>query len=165
MVRALRRHRKGRPFESGRAHIIFLFINMLKFFSGRQQKIINSEEDSSINEWIEHENHEEGQLSIDVYQADEKIIIQSTIAGAKAEDLKISLHHDLLSIHGTRKQPQTLSDDDYLYRECYWGPFSRSIILPAEVDSHKIEANLENGVLTITLYKSKSKKVEVSFQN
>ncbi len=137
---------------------------MLKFFSGRQQKLISSEESSSINEWIDQEAHEDGQLSIDVYQTSKKIVIQSTIAGAKAEDLKISLHHDLLSIHGTRKQPQSLSDEDYLYRECYWGPFSRSIILPTEVDSHKIEALLENGVLTITLQKSKTEEISVSSQ-
>lgn len=134
---------------------------MLKFFSGRQQKFINTEESSSLSEWIDEENHEEGQLSIDVYQTSTKIIIQSTIAGAKAEDLKISLHHDLLSIHGTRKQPQVLAEENYLYRECYWGPFSRSIILPSEVDNKKIEAQLENGVLTITLHKSKAQEIPV----
>lgn len=135
---------------------------MLKFFSSKKAHLINTEDTSSIGEWIEQEQIAEGQLSIDVYQTNKKIVIQSTIAGAKAEDLKISLHHDLLSIHGTRQQPQKLEEDAYLYRECYWGPFSRTIILPAEVDHHKVEATLENGVLTITLYKSPSAHIPVS---
>lgn len=138
---------------------------MLKFFSGRKQNFINTGENSSINEWMNQENNEEGQLSIDVYQTTNKIVIQSTIAGAKAEDLKISLHHDLLTIHGTRKHPQILSEESYLYRECYWGPFSRSVIIPTEVDSKKIEAELKNGVLTITLHKSKAQEIPVSFQD
>jgi len=137
---------------------------MLKFFSGRQKHLIATEENSAISDWMEKEAAPEGQLSIDVYQTDRKIIIQSTIAGAKPEDLKVSLHHDLLTIHGTRSQPQAVSEEQYLYKECYWGPFSRSIILPAEVDAHKVEADLENGVLTITLIKTHPENIAVNFK-
>lgn len=137
---------------------------MLKFLSGRKQHLITAEDTSAISDWMEKEASSEGQLSVDVYHTDEKIIIQSTIAGAKPEDLKISLHHDLLTIHGTRKQPQEVGEDQYLYRECYWGPFSRSIILPAEVNSRQVEANLENGVLTITLVKTNPENISVNFK-
>jgi HSP20 family protein len=137
---------------------------MLKFFSGRKRHIITSEDSSSISEWMDHETVSEGQLSIDVYQNEKTIVIQSTIAGAKPENLKISLHHDLLTIHGTREQNQAITEENYLYRECYWGPFSRSVILPAEVDNRKVEANLENGVLTITLHKIKAEEIPVSFK-
>ena len=138
---------------------------MLKFFSGRQRHLIKSEDNSAISDWMEKEAAAEGQLSVDIYHTDKKIVIQSTIAGARPEDLKISLHHDLLTIHGTRLQPQSVADDQYLYKECYWGPFSRSVILPAEVDSRKVEAALENGVLTITLTKTKPEKIAVNFKN
>ncbi|MBN2884352.1 Hsp20/alpha crystallin family protein [Patescibacteria group bacterium] len=138
---------------------------MLNFFSARKNKLIINEETSAVNDWIEKEGISEGQLSIDVYHTDKKIIIQSTIAGAQPEDLKISLHHDLLTIHGTRKQPQTVNEDQYLYRECYWGPFSRSIILPAQVDNRKVEAIIENGVLTITLTKVESENITVNFKS
>lgn len=138
---------------------------MLKFFSGRQRHLIQSEDNSAISDWMEKEAAAEGQLSVDIYHTDKKIVIQSTIAGARPEDLKISLHHDLLTIHGTRLQPQSVADDQYLYKECYWGPFSRSVILPAEVDSRKVEAALENGVLTITLTKTKPEKIAVNFKN
>ncbi|MFA5886872.1 MAG: Hsp20/alpha crystallin family protein [Patescibacteria group bacterium] len=120
----------------------------------------------SITEWLDYEEPEsEGQLAIDVYQTDKKIIIQSTIAGAKPEDLKISLHNDLLTIRGTRLSGGEINNNDYLYRECYWGAFSRSIILPAEVDSKHVEAELENGVLTITLYKHQPDKIEIKIKD
>jgi HSP20 family protein len=107
------------------------------------------------DEWLDYEEPEtEGQLAIDVYQTADKIIIKSTIAGVQPEDLKISLHHDLLTIRGTRSAGAEVREDDYLYRECYWGNFSRSVILPAEVDGQRVEAELENGVLTITLHKN-----------
>jgi HSP20 family protein len=116
--------------------------------------------------WLDYEEPDiEGQLSIDVYQDGEKIIVKSTIAGTKPEDLKISLHHDLLTIKGSRTAGQDIKDENYLYRECYWGSFSRSIILPTEVDNKRVEAELENGVLTITLYKSALGPIDVKVKD
>jgi HSP20 family protein len=117
---------------------------------------------NEMESWINNENLEmEGQLSIDVYQNKNKIIIKSTIAGVKSEDLKISLHHDLLTIKGLRESEKNIREEDYLFKECYWGSFSRSIILPSEVDEKRVEAELENGILTISLYKTNPEKIEV----
>lgn len=135
---------------------------MLKIFKSSEPK--NNFVDEPIPDsagWDDGEQVE-GQLAIDVYQTDNKIIIKSTIAGVKAEDLKISLHHDLLSIKGERHLTENISDDDYLFRECYWGNFSRSIILPAEVDAKKIEAVLDNGILTIALEKIKTEPINIA---
>jgi HSP20 family protein len=135
---------------------------MLFHKKNNNQPLIKESNEPSIVEWLNYEEPEtEGQLAIDVFQADKKIIIKSTIAGAKPEDLKISLHHDLLSIKGHRSVKEEVREEDYLYRECYWGSFSRSIILPAEVDSKRVEAELESGVLTITLYKNNPSQIEV----
>jgi HSP20 family protein len=123
---------------------------------------LQTDTDETVTDWLSDvEPETEGQLAIDVYQNAKKIVIKSTIAGVKPEDLKISLHHDLLTIKGTREADRSIKEDDYLYRECYWGSFSRSVILPAEVDGRKVEAELENGVLTITLYKTESPRIEV----
>lgn len=113
---------------------------------------------------IDEQDQVEGQLAIDVFQTNNNIIIKSTVAGVNPEDLKISLHNDLLTIKGVRKMKDSVSEKDYLYQECYWGSFSRSIILPAEVDSRKVEAEIENGILTITLTKSKKEKIEVKLK-
>ena len=116
--------------------------------------------------WLNYDDPEtEGQLAIDVYQSNKKIIIKSTIAGVKPENLKISLHHDLLTIRGSRSSDDSINEEDYLYRECYWGNFSRSIILPAEVDNKRVEAELENGVLTITLYKNNPSQIAIKVKD
>lgn len=119
-----------------------------------------TEESSGLyesEEWLE-EDYEEGQLSIDVYQTPGSLIVKSTIAGVKPEDIDISINNDMLTIRGKREMGETVRDEDYLYRECYWGNFSRSIILPLEVEADNVEACLQNGVLTITLPKAKSAK-------
>lgn len=128
--------------------------------------LLQENKEPSIAEWLNYEEPEtEGQLAIDVFQTSKKIIIKSTIAGVKPEDLKISLHHDLLTIKGHRSIKEEVKEEDYLYRECYWGSFSRSIILPAEVDNHRVEAELESGVLTINLYKNNPGQIEVKVKD
>lgn len=137
------------------------------FFSRQNHKqtghnLVREEGRAAISEWLDYEEPEtEGQLAIDVFQTEKKIIVKSTIAGVRPEDLKISLHHDLLTIKGHRQIKEEIKDEDYLYQECYWGSFSRSIILPSEVDNKRVEAELENGVLTITLYKTHTGHIEV----
>lgn len=106
----------------------------------------------------------EGQLSIDVFQTPSDIVIKSTIAGVKPENLDIAITNDMVTIRGRRESDENLETDDYFYQECYWGPFSRSIILPADVQTEKSLATLKNGVLTIKLPKSekiKTKKIEI----
>ncbi len=99
------------------------------------------------------EQPEEGQLSVDVFQTQDKLIVKSTIAGVKPEDINISVENDVLTIRGSRKYDEQVSAEDYYYQECYWGNFSRSIVLPVPVDTEKIEATLKNGVLTINMPK------------
>lgn len=106
----------------------------------------------------------EGQLTIDVYQTETEIVIKSTIAGVKPEDLDVSISNDMLTIKGDRKNEEMVDDNSYYYRECYWGSFSRSVVLPMDVLAEKIDAMLKNGILTIRLPKAditKTKKIQV----
>lgn len=107
-------------------------------------------------EWLD-QDAEEGQLSVDVYQEGDTIIVKSTIAGIEPEDVDISIVNDMLTIRGTRKQEKSRSSRDYFFQECYWGAFSRSIILPVEVDVKKIDATIKNGILTIVLPRAQAK--------
>jgi HSP20 family protein len=135
---------------------------MLFHKKNNKPSLLQENKEPSIVEWLNYEEPEtEGQLAIDVFQTNKKIIIKSTIAGVRPEDLKISLHNDLLTIKGKRSIKEEVKEEDYLYRECYWGSFSRSIILPAEVDNKQVEAELESGVLTITLHKNNPSQIEV----
>lgn len=106
----------------------------------------------------------EGQLTIDVYQTATDIVIESAIAGVDPEDLDINVTTDSVSIIGRRRREKTVKEDDYFYRECYWGKFSRSIILPQEINPEDSRVTLKNGILTILLpklNKRKSKKLKV----
>ena len=109
-------------------------------------------------DWVDSGDSYEGQLSVDVYQTPDSVVIKSTIAGVKPEDVDVSIENDMLTIRGQRKQEETIDEGDYFYQECYWGGFSRSIILPVEVVTDKIDASLRDGVLTVTLPKAKKSK-------
>ena len=108
------------------------------------------------HQWFE-ENYE-GELSVDVYETPADIVIRSTIAGVRPEDLEIYLQDDLLTIRGSRHQELETSAE-YYCKECYWGGFSRSIVLPVEVQSEKVDATLTEGVLTIRLPKVQKSKI------
>ena len=129
-------------------------------FAKNNQALIDENNYPSITEWT-GEKDLENQLAIDVYQTPKEIIIKADVAGVKSEDLKISLHNDLLNIKCKKTNNITVSEEDYFYKECRFGTFSRSIILPAEVDNHQVDATLENGVLNIVLHKINPSKIEV----
>ena len=106
----------------------------------------------------------EGQLTLDVYQTPTEILVESPIAGVAPEDLDISITSETVTIKGKREREHHVRSEDYVYQECYWGRFSRSVVLPQEVDADRAEASIKNGVLTIRLPKlnrSKSKKLKV----
>lgn len=100
----------------------------------------------------------EGQLAIDVYETPSEIVIKSTIAGVKADDLDIGIEENTVNIRGARHNEERVRGEDYFYQECYWGAFSRSIILPTEVDNENASAALQDGILTIRLPKIKKQK-------
>jgi len=103
------------------------------------------------SEWIE--GGEEGELTVDVFQTPDEIIIQSTVAGVKPDELDVTITQDMVTLKGKRQKAQEISEKDYFYQELYWGSFSRSILLPQEVDADAAQATLKNGLITIRLPK------------
>jgi len=109
--------------------------------------------------WLE--GQDEGQLAVDVFETEGEIVVKSAIAGVKEEDLEVFLHNDMLTIRGQRTHDSEPSAR-YAVRECHWGPFSRSLILPKEIDADRIAATLKNGIMTVRLPKiERSKKIFV----
>ncbi|MBU0476826.1 Hsp20/alpha crystallin family protein [Patescibacteria group bacterium] len=100
----------------------------------------------------------EGQLIIDVYQMNGELIIQSAIAGVRPENLDISIERDMVLIKGNRSRPEETNGGNYFFKECYWGPFSRQIILPVETDNSRAKATMKEGILTIRIPEIERKK-------
>ncbi len=96
---------------------------------------------------------EEGELSVDVYQTPSEIIIEAMVAGVKPEDLHLSITRDMVTVKGRRDGNTQISHDDYFYKELYWGSFTRTILLPHEVEIEEAEAVEKHGLLIIRLPK------------
>ena len=95
----------------------------------------------------------EGQLPVDVHQTPSDIIIRAFVAGVRPDELNISISRDMVEIGGNRSEREQVSEPDYFTRELFWGSFSRTILLPQEVDVEACSANAKDGLLTIILPK------------
>mgnify|MGYP001590923539 CR=1 FL=1 len=109
--------------------------------------------------WL-HES--EGKLAVDVYETEKEVIVRSAIAGVNHGDLEVFAHNDMLTIRGKRLDEHSEHHGRYLVQECHLGSFSRSLILPADINTNGINAALKDGVLTIHLPKvTRSKRIPV----
>jgi len=140
---------------------------MPKYKKGFFQKIkglmnIGSQDidDTELEETNEEEkeesildDEEEGELAVDMCQTPTEIIIKTMVAGVKPEDLDVAITRDMVTIRGKRMESYEADDNDFFHRELYWGAFSRTIVLPAEVEIEEAEASEKHGLLTLILPK------------
>lgn len=104
---------------------------------------------------------EYGQLSLDIFHLEKELVILAPIAGVKEEDITISITDDVLVIKGARQNKYDISEENYYARECFWGNFSRSIVLPQEADTKNISAKFEHNVLEIHIPKAETESTKV----
>ncbi len=117
-----------------------------------ENKNVTKLEKKNGNDWIEEEN-DEAELTVDVYQTSKDIVIQAMVAGVKPEDLELTIARDMVTIRGKREENRHLDEDNYFTKELYWGKFSRTILLPQEIEPEEVEALEKHGLLTIKLQK------------
>jgi len=121
----------------------------------------NSKNINKTNPWPASE--EEGELAIDLYETKEDLVVQAAIGGVAINDLDISITNDMITIRGKRNRDENKIEKIY-YNECFWGPFSRSLILPQEINADRTKATIKNGLLTIhlpKLMKTKRKTLKI----
>lgn len=106
------------------------------------------------------EQEEEGELTVDIFDDGDNIVVQSIVGGVKPEDVDVQVTDDMLTIRGKRSRMHETRDDNFFYRELYWGAFSRSVVLPVEVVSDEAEATVKEGLLTIRLPKRDRNKAQ-----
>lgn len=106
----------------------------------------------------------EGTLTVDVYEDGDDIVVQSTVAGVEDDKLEVNITAESVTIRGERERGNRIEDKDYFYQELFWGTFSRTVILPHEVDPEHSSASLKNGILTVRMPKldrAKGKRLKV----
>jgi len=128
------------------------FLEKLK--KNQKKEILENKSSEEKRDW----KISEGQLSADIYETETELIIQTAIAGVQAKELDISLENDVLIIKGERENPTKDSKKNYFSKECYFGPFSREVILPREIDPSRVKATMEEGILTIRMPKIEREK-------
>lgn len=124
----------------------------------KENSLDNLKEDSILND------EEEGQLAVDMCQTPTEIIIKTMVAGVKPEDLDISITRDMVTVRGKRMESYEANENDFFHKELYWGSFSRTIVLPAEIEVEEAEASERHGLLTLILPKidkNKQSKLKV----
>jgi HSP20 family protein len=95
---------------------------------------------------------------------EKEYIMQFDIPGVKKEEVKIEMQNNRVTVSGERKEKKEEKDAKHFLSEAYYGSFLRSFTLPAEVDENKVDANYEDGVLTIKVPKlaiTKAKEVKI----
>jgi HSP20 family protein len=106
--------------------------------------------------WAEEEVDSE--LAVDVYQTSTHLILKTMIAGVRPDDVDVQISRDLVVIKGKREDEKEIDNDDYYVKELYWGSFSRSIVLPVEVEPEEAEAVERHGLLMIKIPKIDRKR-------
>ncbi len=115
---------------------------------------------------VEETPPEEGELTVDVYQTPDDIVIKTIVAGVRPDDLDISITRDMVTIRGSRQESHEVNDGDYFHKELYWGAFSRTILLPQEIDVDGSEASEKHGLLTLKLPKlDKSRQTKLKVRS
>lgn len=101
-----------------------------------------------------------GELVVDVFETNSDFVVLTAIAGVRIQDLDITVEKDMMVIRGQRENPENNTEKKYFYQECYWGPFSKKIVLPENIDTKAAAAQIDRGILTIKIPKIESEKVK-----
>ena len=106
--------------------------------------------------------NQEGELVVDVFETNTDFVVLAAIAGTNIKDLDISVEKEMMVIKGNRPDPHDIPEKKYFYQECYFGPFSRKIVLPENIYTEKASAEMDKGMLTVTIPKKDvEEKIEI----
>ncbi len=114
----------------------------------------------SEDTWDDSQEEFLGQLAVDVYETEEKLIVKARTAGVNKEDLDVSISDGILTISGTLSSGDDADATNWHIQECYWGEFSRTLALPVSVKEDEVDAVLKDGVLTVSFSKLKQEQAK-----
>ncbi len=124
-----------------------------KFLSRHETDLKRVPREDAIQQ-AQSEDSDTAQLAVDVVETNDALFIIAPLAGVAADDVQVEITEDVVTIEGEREYPvENAEKDDLLVQECYFGPFSRSIVLPEAIDSKRAKAEFKKSVLVIRLPK------------
>ena len=91
--------------------------------------------------------------AMDVYETDDEVVVTVELAGLSAEDVDVSVEDSRLTVSGSRELSSEVNEESYHQIERRYGAFSRAVSLPPQVDTSKVDARFEDGVLTVDVPK------------
>lgn len=103
--------------------------------------------------------------AVDVYEDEHKVALKIEVPGIDEKDIDVRVENNTLTVHGERKIEKEEKEENYRRVERQYGSFTRTFTLPTTVDSDKVSANYDKGVLNITLPKkaeAKPKQIKVN---
>ena len=95
---------------------------------------------------------------VDIYETDDALVLTAELPGVSTDEVSIEVHNHTLILRGERKHNAAVPDERYYRRECLYGPFQRSFVLPTLVDQDKVQATYHDGILELHLPKSAAAK-------
>ena len=93
-------------------------------------------------------------LNVNVHEQDDSYILSALVPGLSADDLNIQVLDDVVRLEGQYRQ----DENQFLMQELPHGSFTRTLRMPVPIEANKVEAKIEDGILTLTLPKSESAK-------
>ncbi len=104
---------------------------------------------SGVEEWIP---------AVDISETDDSFLVTADVPGMKAEDIKITVANNTLTLKGEKKNVREDKKENYHRIERSYGSFERTFALPSGVESENIRAKYKDGVLELRLPKTKEAK-------
>lgn len=99
-------------------------------------------------------------VALDVFEQDGQLVVKAAVPGVKKDDIEVTVQDGVLQIRAEKKEEKEVKEDNYYLKECSTGLLSRSVRLPADVEADAIKANYADGVLTLSMPKSRTTKAK-----
>ena len=96
--------------------------------------------------------------AVDLYQDKDNVVLRAELPGMRREDIQVSLHEDVLTLSGERREEKSADQRGNLRTERFFGRFERRFTLPVRVDASRVAAAYEDGILSVTLPKAEEAK-------
>jgi|SRR5690348_12599889 len=138
--------------------LVFTHDHFNQLFNETFARAFGDQKEVSLRTWVP---------PVDICETEDSLVLKAELPGIKSDDVEIRVEDNTLYLKGERKFEKEVKDENFHQVERSYGSFSRSFSLPSSIDSDKVKAEYQNGILTLTMpkreeAKPKTIKIDVS---